>query len=269
MWENERYGAVYVIDRGHIERMFASGLIPVLHAGEPEGCRCPGEGLPQCWTYLCQPHVSAACSGGQDRRAGHGEPDTAVAVADQVARVRTAGLLYIDANTVAPETVGHVAGLFEPGAVVDAAVTGSPRLDLGATVVWLPGPRAVKAGRLFAGSPVSTRVVGEQIGQASAFKLRAGLRSKVIPAVWATLIDAAKAFGPEVEESVRDHLADIGQNMSEQEAKIPERAPKAWRWVGEMAESAETMAEAGMPTGFSAAASETYRRISQATRQPD
>jgi hypothetical protein len=67
--------------------------------------------------------------------------------------------------------------MFEPGAVVDAAVTGSPRLDLGATVVWLSGPRASEAGRLFAGSPISTRTVGEQIGQASAFKMCAGLRS--------------------------------------------------------------------------------------------
>lgn len=101
------------------------------------------------------------------------------------------------------------------------------------------------AGRLFAGSPVSTRMVGEQIGQASAFKMCAGLRSKVIPAVWATLIDAAKAFGPHVEESVRDHLADIGQDMSEQEAKIAERAPEEWRWTAEMAEFAKAMAEVG------------------------
>jgi 3-hydroxyisobutyrate dehydrogenase-like beta-hydroxyacid dehydrogenase len=188
-------------------------------------------------------------------------PNAAIDVAEQVARVRNSGLLYIDANTVAPETVRRVAGLFEPGAVVDAAVTGSPRLDLGATVAWLSGPRAAEAGRLFAGSSVSTRTVGEQIGQASAFKMCAGLRSKVIPAVWATLIDAAKAFGPEVEESVREHLADIGQDMSQQEAKIAERAPKAWRWTGEMAESAKTMAEAGLPIGFSIAASETYQRI--------
>lgn len=102
-------------------------------------------------------------------------------------------------------------------------------------MLWLSGPRASAAGELFVGSAVSTRIVGAEIGQASAFKMCAGLRSKVIPAVWATLIDAAKAFGPEVEESVRDHLADIGHDMSEQEAKIAERTPKAWRWVGEMA----------------------------------
>lgn len=79
--------------------------------------------------------------------------------------------------------------------------------------------------------------------------------------MWATLIDAAKAYGLEVEQSVREHLADIGHDMSEQEAKIAERAPKAWRWTGEMAEAAKAMAEVGMPTRFSEAASETYRSM--------
>jgi 3-hydroxyisobutyrate dehydrogenase-like beta-hydroxyacid dehydrogenase len=108
--------------------------------------------------------------------------------------------------------------------VVDAAVTGSPRLELGATELWLSGPRSAEAARLFAGSPVAAKIVGDQIGQASAFKMCAGLLSKVIPAVWATLIDAARAYGPEAEESVRGHLADIGHDMSEQEAKIAEGA---------------------------------------------
>ena len=82
-----------------------------------------------------------------------------------------------------------------------------------------------------------------------------------MPAVWATLINAAKAYGPEVERSVREHLADIGHDMSAQEAKIAERAPKAWRWTEEMAEAAKAMAEVGMPAGFSETASVTYRRM--------
>jgi guanylate kinase len=36
VWENARYGAVYAIDRGYVESMFASGLVPVFHAGQPE-----------------------------------------------------------------------------------------------------------------------------------------------------------------------------------------------------------------------------------------
>ena len=48
-------------------------------------------------------------------------PSAAVDVAGQVARIRPDGLLYIDANSVAPETVRRIAGMFSPGVAVDAA----------------------------------------------------------------------------------------------------------------------------------------------------
>jgi 3-hydroxyisobutyrate dehydrogenase-like beta-hydroxyacid dehydrogenase len=190
-------------------------------------------------------------------------PHAAFDVAQQIARVQTGGLLYIEANSVAPQTARDIQGLFAPGVVVDAAVTGSPRLDLGETTLWLAGEKARDAARLFAGSPVKTEIIGQEVGKASAFKMCAGLRSKVIPAVWATLIDAARVYGPEVEAALRMHLGDIGYDLDEQEARMAERSAKAWRWAGEMTEAAKAMAEAGMPTGFSLAASETYERIAR------
>jgi hypothetical protein len=39
--------------------------------------------------------------------------------------------------------------------------------------------------------------------------------------------------------------------------------PKAWRFVGEMEESAATFAAAGLPDGFSSAAALVYRRLEQ------
>jgi hypothetical protein len=37
--------------------------------------------------------------------------------------------------------------------------------------------------------------------------------------------------------------------------------PKAWRFVGEMEESAATFADAGLPDGFSSAAALVYHRL--------
>ena len=34
VWANERYGAVYAIDRPHLRRMVEEGHIPVLHVGQ-------------------------------------------------------------------------------------------------------------------------------------------------------------------------------------------------------------------------------------------
>jgi hypothetical protein len=36
---------------------------------------------------------------------------------------------------------------------------------------------------------------------------------------------------------------------------------KAWRWAGEMQEAAATLAELGVPDGFSLAAAEVYRSM--------
>lgn len=88
-----------------------------------------------------------------------------------------------------------------------------------------------------------------------------GLRSKVIPAIWATLIKAAAVAGPEVEFALRTHLTDIGYDLDREAQRVAERAPKAWRWVGEMEESAKSMREFGLPTGFSEAAMEAYARM--------
>ncbi|MEU4843313.1 kinase [Nocardia testacea] len=36
LWENQRYGNVYVIDRPELERMARAGLLPVIHLGQSE-----------------------------------------------------------------------------------------------------------------------------------------------------------------------------------------------------------------------------------------
>jgi hypothetical protein len=117
---------------------------------------------------------------------------------------------------------------------------------------WLP---------VCGGTRIACRIVDDDIGQASAFKMCAGLRSKVIPAIWATLIEAATVAGPEVEHAVRAHLSDIGYDLDREAARVAERVPKAWRWIGEMEESSRAMRELGLPAGFSEGAAAAYRRI--------
>jgi 3-hydroxyisobutyrate dehydrogenase-like beta-hydroxyacid dehydrogenase len=187
-------------------------------------------------------------------------PHAAMEVAREVALIRSDGFLYIDANTVAPGTMRDIARLFGPDVVVDAALTGAPGADN--LTIWVSGSRKSEACGLFESTRIASRTVGEDIGQASAFKICAGLRSKVIPAIWATLIEAAAVAGPEVEYAVRSHLADIGYDLDREAQRIADRAPKAWRWIGEMEESAKAMREIGLPDGFSEAAAKAYARIS-------
>jgi 3-hydroxyisobutyrate dehydrogenase-like beta-hydroxyacid dehydrogenase len=186
-------------------------------------------------------------------------PHAATEVARAVAQIRSDSFLYVDANTIAPGTVREISRLFGPNVVVDATLTGAPGADN--LTIWVSGERKSEVCELFGGTRIVCRTVGNDIGQASAFKICAGLRSKVIPAIWATLIEAAAVAGPEVEYAVREHLGDIGYDLDREAARVAERAPKAWRWIGEMDESAKTMRELGLPAGFSEGAATAYRRI--------
>src|SRR5262249_11008109 len=47
------------------------------------------------------------------------------------------------------------------------------------------------------------------------------------------------------------------------EAAARGSAPKAWRWIGEMEESAATSATAGLPDGFHGAAAEVCQRLAR------
>ena len=45
-------------------------------------------------------------------------------------------------------------------------------------------------------------------------------------------------------------------------------APKAWRWVGEMQEIAQSFEAAGLPGGFHRAAGELYERLTPFKSEP-
>ncbi|GAA3233212.1 NAD(P)-dependent oxidoreductase [Pseudonocardia petroleophila] len=188
-------------------------------------------------------------------------PHAALDVATQVARAladRPDRPLYVDANAVSPGTVAAIADLLGAGDVVDGSIIGPPAWERGSTVLWLSGARAEEVAQLFAHSPFDARVLGADLGAASALKACFGLQSKAVPALWLTLAQAARAHG--VEDALRDELArdgiDYGARISEVTARS---SAKAWRWAGEMEEAADAIAAVGLPDGFSRAAAQVYR----------
>lgn len=188
-------------------------------------------------------------------------PHAALDVAGQVADAldgRTDRPLYVDANAVSPDTVARIAGRLGAEHVVDGAIIGPPAWERGSTVLWLAGARAGEVAGLFAHSPFDARVLGSDLGAASALKACFGLQSKVIPALWLTLAQAARAHG--VEDALRDELArdgiDYGARIGEATARS---AAKAWRWAGEMEQAGDAFAAVGLPDGFSRAAAQVYR----------
>jgi 3-hydroxyisobutyrate dehydrogenase-like beta-hydroxyacid dehydrogenase len=188
-------------------------------------------------------------------------PDAARAVAEEVAPLlRRPGQLYVDANAVSPATVTGIAELIGAERIVDGAIIGPPAWEPGRTVVWPAGPAAPAVAALFEGSPFAAKVLAGPVGSASALKACFAFQSKALPTLWVQLDAAARAYG--VSDEIREELHRTGVDLDGKLAGVDAQARgKAWRWVGEMQEAAETFAAVGLPDGFSRAAAETYERM--------
>jgi 3-hydroxyisobutyrate dehydrogenase-like beta-hydroxyacid dehydrogenase len=191
-------------------------------------------------------------------------PDAARAVAEEVAPLLSRpAQLFVDANAVSPATVTGIAELIGAERVVDGAIIGPPAWEPGRTVVWLAGVAAPAVAALFEGSPFAAKVLAGPVGSASALKACFAFQSKALPTLWVQLDAAARAYG--VSDEIREELHRTGVDLDGELAGVDAQARgKAWRWVGEMQEAAETFAAVGLPDGFSRAAAETYERMAAA-----
>ena len=198
-------------------------------------------------------------------------PHAARDVAGQVAQAltdRPERPLYVDANAVSPATVEAIAALLGADHVVDGAVIGPPAWEAGGTVLWLSGARAAQVAALFAGSPFDARVLGTDLGAASALKAIFGLQSRAAPALWLEMSRAARAYG--VEDALAGELARDEIDYAARLDEVTRRsAAKAWRWAGEMDEAAATFAAVGLPDGFSRAAAAIYRETARRQSSPE
>jgi 3-hydroxyisobutyrate dehydrogenase-like beta-hydroxyacid dehydrogenase len=190
----------------------------------------------------------------------HAARDVAREVADALGD-RPDRPLYVDANAVSPATVGAIAGLLGAEHVVDGSVIGPPAWERGTTVLWLSGSRAPEVAALFAQSPFDARVLGPDLGTASALKACFGLHSKAMTAIWPVMSDAAQAYG--VGEPLRAELLRLSAfDLDAALAGFAAARSKAWRLSGEMDEAADTIAAVGLPDGHSRAAAQVYRNQS-------
>jgi 3-hydroxyisobutyrate dehydrogenase-like beta-hydroxyacid dehydrogenase len=193
-------------------------------------------------------------------------PDAARDVAEQVAAAvadRPDRPLYVDANAVSPATVRDIGELLGVDRVVDGAIIGPPAWEPGHTVLWLAGEAAHSVAPLFAGSPFTARVLDGGLGAASGLKACFALQSKALPTIWVAMAEAARAYG--VEDELRSEVARTGGDLVAGLAGIDANAAgKAWRWVGEMEQAGDALADVGVPDGFSRAAAEMYRRMAAA-----
>lgn len=170
--------------------------------------------------------------------------------------------LVIDANAVSPATAQSIGELLGDR-WVDGGIVGPPPHRDGTTRLYLSGPRATEASRLFEETRLEPVVLsGSPVG-ASSLKMAYAAWTKGSAALLLAALGSAQANG--VEAALR---AEWSRSIPDLEARsqsaADSAAAKGWRWVGEMNEIAATFAAAGLPSGFHEAAAEMFDRAVRA-----
>ena len=194
-------------------------------------------------------------------------PSEAVSTARRVAaalEATGADLVYVDCNAVAPATGNEVAEIIAAagGLPVDAGIIGGPPKRPGITRFYASGEHATRFAVL-GDYGLDVRLLGPEIGQASAFKMCYAAQTKGRYAIYLeSLVTAAKlglydALVEELQLSQQAVLGDTGRSL-------PGIPSKAGRWVGEMEEIAATFGSMGLTPEMFAGAADVYRYVHDA-----
>lgn len=170
--------------------------------------------------------------------------------------------LYVDANAIAPQRAERIGQLMTEAGVtfVDGGIIGGPAWKPKSTWLYLSGSDAETAAALFSAGSLETRIVGAEIGKASALKMCYAAYSKGTTALLCAVLAAAE--GLDVRDALNEQWSrDNSDFPAKSEQKVREVTAKAWRFSGEMDEIAATFSEAGLPGGFHQSAAELYERI--------
>ena len=203
-------------------------------------------------------------------------PPTAarVVATDFAAAVRETGRkpLFVDANAISPMTAQEVGTIIAPtGALyLDACIVGPARDVRGRCIFYVSGSQA----RLFEeqyGKSLRTQVLGEQIGQASAFKMVFAGLNKGLAALLYELTSAAQDFGF-LDELLHRYKALLPGVMEALEWLVPTYPMHAARRADEMAELAETLEHYGFSSIMARGTQQTLGAVGQlrlAERYPE
>lgn len=114
IWENQRYGAIYVTDRSSLRGMLARGLVPVIHAGQRSAVEAIVGALPDVRVtrvFLTVPR-NVAIRRITGRRTG--DTDERIAAYDTTESFSDADLT-IDTSVVSPDdAAGQIIGRVFP-----------------------------------------------------------------------------------------------------------------------------------------------------------
>jgi 3-hydroxyisobutyrate dehydrogenase-like beta-hydroxyacid dehydrogenase len=192
-------------------------------------------------------------------------PPTAakMVAADFVAAVRKTNRrpLFVDANAISPMTAQEVGNIVIPSGApyLDACIIGPARNVRDRCTFYVSGAEAVTF-EVKLGKSLRTHVLGDRIGQASAFKMAFSGLNKGLVALLYELTVAGAEFGF-LDELLHRYKALLPGVMEALEWLVPTYPMHAARRADEMAELAETLEHFGFSSVMARGTQETLAAV--------
>jgi 3-hydroxyisobutyrate dehydrogenase-like beta-hydroxyacid dehydrogenase len=190
--------------------------------------------------------------------------EAAVAAAREFAAATVAAdarPVYLDANSLAPATLREIVGVVTASGCdcVDGAFIGNAASLGEKTVLCLSGPQASWAAGVF-GEALAVRVLGEEVGIASAFKLSIYGFNKGLVALFLEMTAAADQLGlrQELIGCLRDFYPGSVETV---ERLLPTYPRHARRRTQEMTEVVEWLGEIGQSADMAAATRAVIQQV--------
>jgi 3-hydroxyisobutyrate dehydrogenase-like beta-hydroxyacid dehydrogenase len=177
---------------------------------------------------------------------------------------------YLDANAISPQRAIRMGQWMSEKNIhfIDGGIIGGPAWKPGETCLFLSGQDAQVIADCYKNGPLETKILGDEVGKASALKMCYAAYSKGTTALLASILATAESLGVRGELYGQWESDDTG--FSEQvNRRVMRATAKAWRFEGEMKEIAATFREAGLPAGFHEAAAEMYHRMANMKNSPE
>ncbi|MCC6299278.1 MAG: NAD(P)-dependent oxidoreductase [Anaerolineales bacterium] len=169
---------------------------------------------------------------------------------------------YLDANAISPQRSIKISQMMEARGIrfVDGGIIGGPAWKPHETRLYLSGKDANVIADCFADGALEARIIGDEIGKASALKMCYSAYTKGTTALFAAILATAESLGVRDELYKEWEVDEVG--FSEQvNRRVTRVTAKAWRFEGELREIASTFRDAGLPDGFHEAGAEIYHRM--------
>ena len=123
-------------------------------------------------------------------------PHAAEEVAKSVIEAEFKGL-YLDANAISPQRAIKIGHTLEPNDIhfVDGGIIGGPAWRPKETWLYLSGKYSEEIAWCFSNGPLGTKILGDEIGKASALKMCYAAYSKGTTALLAAILATAESLG--------------------------------------------------------------------------